>query len=150
MRRSLTPTAIFIAAVAWAMPAASKEHIYYTITLEEATVAGSVAKVDSFTVKQGVKPVKVRAQWKFATVMGPSGGFNVDPDASRSAGANRLVVVTRTTGQCQVGKRYPSATMEGGGKRYTLTGVRITGCARSSDDGGIPTETISLNFDKIT
>ena len=55
------------------------------------------------------------------------------------------------TGTCKAGARYPAAEFGTDKRVYQLTGVVVTHCsgARSSD-GSIPTETLSLNFDKIT
>jgi hypothetical protein len=54
-------------------------------------------------------------------------------------------------GTCKAGARYPAAEFGTDKRVYQLTGVVVTHCsgARSSD-GSIPTETLSLNFDKIT
>lgn len=51
-------------------------------------------------------------------------------------------------GTCKLGARYPTAELGGSGRTYTMTGVVVTGCAASTD-GSIPTETLSLNYDKI-
>lgn len=52
-------------------------------------------------------------------------------------------------GKCKVGARYPAAELGVNKRLYTMTRVVVTNCARSAD-GSIPTETLSLNFDKIT
>jgi type VI protein secretion system component Hcp len=54
-------------------------------------------------------------------------------------------------GTCRVGARYPTAELGGGQRIYTMTGVVVTNCSVArSGDGSIPTETLSLNFDKIS
>jgi hypothetical protein len=51
-------------------------------------------------------------------------------------------------GTCRVGARYPTAELGTGTRVYTMTGVVVTGCTAASD-GSIPTETLSLNYQKI-
>jgi len=54
-------------------------------------------------------------------------------------------------GACRLGARYPTAELGTGDRVYTMTGVVVTGCSTAaSHDGSIPTETLSLNYDKIT
>jgi hypothetical protein len=59
------------------------------------------------------------------------------------------MTTTVPAGMCRVGARYPSAELGTGDRVYTMTGVVVTHCS-AADDGSVPTETLSLNFDKIT
>jgi len=165
MRRSLPVAAISLAAIAWAAPpasaagdtrakpgtvvkiktnesrAAGEEKIYFTITLHD---AASVAKVDSLTVKQSVKPyvhykldrVFVKS-WSTSAGAAPihyPGGVTVasaDVSGDSARDINRVAIIIQfKPGLCQVGKRYPSATMTGGGRTYTFADVTITACDR--------------------
>ncbi len=51
-------------------------------------------------------------------------------------------------GTCKAGKRYSAAEFGTDRRVYQLSGVVVTGC-QSARDGSIPTETLSLNYDKI-
>ena len=54
-------------------------------------------------------------------------------------------------GTCKVGARYPAAEFGTDKRVYHLAGVVVTGCSASASSGdSIPTETLSLNYDKIT
>lgn len=53
------------------------------------------------------------------------------------------------TGTCKVGARYPTAELGAGKRLYKMTGVVVTHCSGARGDD-MPTETLSLNFDKIT
>jgi hypothetical protein len=71
---------------------------------------------------------------------------------SRAGPASRgSLSIKVPAGTCKAGARYPAAEFGTDKRVYQLTGVVVTHCsgARSSD-GSIPTETLSLNFDKIT
>lgn len=71
--------------------------------------------------------------------------------SARTGSASRGgLTVKAPRGTCKVGRRYPAVDLQGGQRFYTMTGVVVTGCTASSADGSIPTETLSLNFDKIT
>jgi hypothetical protein len=50
---------------------------------------------------------------------------------------------------CVVGTRYPSLTLGGRGKRYTLQDAIITSCATASG-GALPMEEVSFNYAKIS
>ena len=53
-------------------------------------------------------------------------------------------------GMCKVGARYPAAEFGTDKRVYHLTGVTVTHCSGARrNDGSIPTETLSLNFDKV-
>jgi len=155
MRRSLILPAVSIAAFAWGLSAdtaaGADKQVYYTITLQEGrlgaappSAGGSVAKVDGFTVKQGVKPMTYKLDpvfvksWSTSAAPRPLDGpmFRVHDDKNSGAatGINRMVIVTNVSGGCTVGKRYPTATLAGGGKRFVLTDVRITGCSRAGPE----------------
>ena len=53
-------------------------------------------------------------------------------------------------GRCKVGARYPGGEFGTGGKVYRLANVVVTACSPGRSAAGIPTETLSLNFVKIT
>jgi type VI protein secretion system component Hcp len=67
----------------------------------------------------------------------------------KSPAAKGSMTTKVPAGTCKLGARYPTAELGTGEKVYTMTGVVVTGCATASD-GSIPTETLSLNYDKIT
>jgi len=149
MRHPLLLAALTLAAVATAA-SAGKETVYYTITLQEARIvdghvttgAGDpspVTKVDSFTVKQGVKPAATGENVQGAQDIVITGSRIPQPNLSRSKQV--VVIAAFKPGQCTTGKRYPAATVAGVGRRYELRDVVITGCARSG-----PTETITFVY----
>lgn len=53
-------------------------------------------------------------------------------------------------GTCKVGARYPAAEFGTDRRVYLLSGVVVTGCSASASGDSIPTETLSLNYDKVT
>lgn len=90
--------------------------------------------------KDGAKGGNVEFEWKVEE--GESA-----PPRPGSGGSFKALV---PAGSCKVGTRYPNAEFGTGGRVYQLTGVVVTGCSAARSDGSIPTETLSLNFDKIT
>jgi hypothetical protein len=50
-------------------------------------------------------------------------------------------------GTCKAGARYPAAEFGTDKRSYHLTNVVVTGCGAAG--GGVPMETLSLNYDKI-
>jgi hypothetical protein len=81
------------------------------------------------------------------TAIGRAAGQPAKPYVPSSAaqGINRLIIVTTAAGGCTAGKRYPLATMAGGGKRYEFSDVTITGCGRSAG----PEEQITFVYGKM-
>ena len=90
--------------------------------------------------KDGAKGGNVEFEWKVEE--GESA-----PPRPGSGGSFKALV---PAGSCKVGARYPTAEFGTGGKVYQLANVVVTGCSAARSDGSIPTETLSLNFDKIT
>lgn len=189
MRRSMIFAAASIAAVASALPAtaagdprvkpgtvltvdprdgrAAGDQAYYTITFQEGRLGAAqpsasepAAKVDSFTVKQGVKPyVHYKLDRVYVKSWSTSGDADAPPVGTSSLtmkrgtsptgptgphDIRRLIIVTNATGGCRAGKLYPAATMDGGGKSYTFTDVRITGCEAAG-----PEERITFVYGKV-
>lgn len=71
--------------------------------------------------------------------------------STRSGSAPRgSLSVKVPAGSCKVGARYPTAEFGANKRIYTMTGVVVTHCAGEASAGSRPTETLSLNFDKIT
>jgi len=233
-----TALVAFAATSAAAGPTGGKEEVYYTITLTNARAhqeskgqqlevhsfqwgsASSVAKVDSFAVKQGVKPVSgggrsemkmedsaggadaardldgmtkdLQAQDKMGnpssaagvrvasgdvndsrkpgvgasesmTVGGsqtqsglPTGKRQHKPmvsrgyyDQSMPPASGSLTVLASLPG-CRVGARYPSLTLSGGGKSFTLQDVTVASCgATAGDSDDRPTEEVAFYYNKI-
>jgi hypothetical protein len=158
---------IAVIASAIAAPVAAGEQVYYTITFQEgrlgASQAGeqqSVAKVDSFTVKQGVKPyVHYKLDRVYVKSWSTSGDADAPPVGTSSLtmkrgtspigptgphDIRRLIIVTNATGGCRAGALYAAATMDGGGKSYSFTDVRITGCEAAG-----PEERITFVYGKV-
>lgn len=147
MRRSPPLIAAFSFATIAAAPAAAagSEEVYFKITLTDATVA----RADSLTAAQGAQPYlsykldRVYVKSWSTSAGGPPPGFvggvrvaagDVN-SAPRGGSINQLVAASiHPTGQCKVGRRFASATVEGGGKRYELRDVRIAGCKRAGSE----------------
>jgi type VI protein secretion system component Hcp len=50
---------------------------------------------------------------------------------------------------CRVGARYPELELGGGGTTHVLQDAVITSCGSASSGGDRPTETLSLNYERI-
>jgi hypothetical protein len=61
--------------------------------------------------------------------------------------ANGSLTVQASGGPCNVGARYPSITLTGGGKSYLLQDVQIADCGGGSAAG--PTEEITFVYGKV-
>ncbi len=101
--------------------------------------------------KAGKATFKEFTVTKKTDTAGSTGG---DPDRPLVTGrvpAGRGSLTARVpAGTCRVGARYPAAELGSGGKVYRMQNVVVTGCTSAGlDDGSIPTETLSLNFDKV-
>ena len=71
--------------------------------------------------------------------------------APRGTARRASLSVQVPAGTCRPGARYPTAELGADGRIYTMTGVVVARCSPArARDGSIPTETLSLNFDKIT
>lgn len=76
------------------------------------------------------------------------GRATISPKSLPGSGGSLTAVVP--AGICKVGARYPAAEFGTGAQVYRMTGVLITGCSPGAASGGSrPTETLSLNFEKI-
>ncbi len=70
-------------------------------------------------------------------------------DSAAPLAAGSLTIAGTFPG-CTVGTRYPSLTLAGRGKRYTLQDAIITSCARGTFEGeAAPIEEVSFNYAKI-
>lgn len=151
--------ALAASSAAAAGPTGGKEEVYFTITLTDARAADGahvgrndgrlesfeikdwsfdkVSKVDSFTVKQGVKPVGT-ADVTMKRGTGPS-------TAPPPSGSFRVKVRFPWLG-CRVGARYPSLALNGGGKSYLLQDVQVADCGPA----GSPVEEVGFVYGKVT
>ena len=56
-------------------------------------------------------------------------------------------------GTCRVGARYPKASLETGTMRFKMENIMVTSCTTGGSGGSggmVPTEQISLNYEKVT
>ena len=171
MRRSFAMTAVALAALA-AAPAAAKEDVYFTVTLQEARLANTatplafvgrndgrlqqlqlqsidwgprVTRVDSFTVKQQVRPAGTsdptmkHGAGVSATGENVQGGVDIVITASRipwPQGAappppdgSLRVKVRLPWLACEEGKTYRKLIIGDAVTSYELSDVVVAGCA---------------------
>lgn len=88
----------------------------------------------------GAKGGNVEFEWKVEE------GESAPPPPPRGS-----LSVKVPAGTCKAGARYPTVQFGTNKRLYRMTGAVVSGCGTArSADGGIPTETLSLNFDKIS
>jgi type VI protein secretion system component Hcp len=127
----------------------------------ETQTAGRVRKVDSLTTKREVAAGDVNADSPSDTIAAPRDSASGMPTGKRQHGWVTIskpldrgsVTVKGSMSGCTVGAAYPDAVLQTAAARYEFKEVFITSCAMpgmsGSSGGGVPTESISFNYDRI-
>ena len=131
--------------------------------------AGRVSKVDSFTVKQGVKPeqggekggtedinIGVGELQENAARAGSGGGqgsgkvsvHDISTNSAKPAAKGTVWVrVASPWAGCRVGDRYPSITLSEGAKSHVLHDVSVANCGNAA--AGASTEEVAFYYNRI-
>jgi hypothetical protein len=103
----------------------------------------SVTKIDSFTVKQKVKPIGAIVQGSQDIVI--TGSRIPQPSASPGGPGSFRVKVRLPWLACEEGKSYPTLIMGDPVKAYELSDAVIASCGIGAERG----QTISFNYKKV-